>query len=118
MTALYDFHPEARIDLREITDFIADDNPDAADKVLTEILDTLASLVRFPHQGHRRTDLTSRPLCFWRVYDYLIAYAPDERPLWLWQSCTATAALALWPRFCGAGKINRKSKVNSWAHPS
>jgi len=42
MTALYDFHPEARIDLREITDFIADDNPDAADKVLTEILNALA----------------------------------------------------------------------------
>jgi plasmid stabilization system protein ParE len=83
MTALYDFHPEARIDLREITDFIADDNPDAADKVLTEILNALASLVRFPHQGHRRSDLTSRPLRFWRVYDYLIAYAPDERPLWV-----------------------------------
>ena len=83
MTALYDFHPEARIDLREITDFIADDNPDAADKVLTEILDRLASLARFPHQGHRRTDLTSRPLRFWRVYDYLIAYAPDDKPLWV-----------------------------------
>jgi len=39
--------------------------------------------VRFPHQGQRRTDLTSRPLRFWRVYDYLIAYAPDERPLWV-----------------------------------
>jgi hypothetical protein len=23
------------------------------------------------------------PLRFWRVYDYLIAYAPDERPLWV-----------------------------------
>jgi hypothetical protein len=25
----------------------------------------------------------SRPLRFWRVHDYLIAYAPDERPLWV-----------------------------------
>jgi antitoxin ParD1/3/4/toxin ParE1/3/4 len=37
--------------------------------------------VPFPHQGHRRSDLTSRPLRFRRVRDYLIAYAPDESPL-------------------------------------
>jgi plasmid stabilization system protein ParE len=62
MTALYDFHPEARIDLREITDFIADDNPDAADKVLTEILNALASLVRFPTKDpHRDKGLQPHP---------------------------------------------------------
>jgi hypothetical protein len=27
--------------------------------------------------------LTSRPLRFIRVRDYLIAYAPDEKPLWV-----------------------------------
>jgi plasmid stabilization system protein ParE len=37
----------------------------------------------FPHQGHKRTDLTSRALRFCRVRDYLIAYAPDEKPLWV-----------------------------------
>ena len=26
-------------------------------------------------------DLTSRPLRFWTVRNYLIAYAPDEKPL-------------------------------------
>jgi plasmid stabilization system protein ParE len=83
MTAAYDFHPDARLNLTEITDFIAEDNPAAADTVLTNILDALASLARFPHQGHRRPDLTLRPLRFWRVYDYLIAYAPDEKPLWV-----------------------------------
>ena len=83
MTAAYDFHPEARVDLREIVDFIADDNPAAADRMLTEILGRLASLARFPHQGHRRTDLTSHPLRFSWVRNYLIAYAPDEQPLWV-----------------------------------
>lgn len=34
-------------------------------------------------QGHSRPDLTSRPLRFWRVRDYLVAYAPDESPLLL-----------------------------------
>ena len=39
------------------------------------------ALVPFPHQGHKRTDLTSRPLRFTMVREYLIAYAPDEKPL-------------------------------------
>jgi hypothetical protein len=37
--------------------------------------------VPFPHQGHLRSDLTARPLRFIRVRDYLVAYAPDEKPL-------------------------------------
>jgi plasmid stabilization system protein ParE len=79
----YDFHPEAFRDLDAIGEFIAEDNPDAADKVIADILAAVDALVPFPHQGHRRTDLTSRPLRFWLVRDYLIAYAPDEKPLWV-----------------------------------
>jgi plasmid stabilization system protein ParE len=76
-------HPDAYNDLDEIWEFIAQDNPEAADRVREEIYDAMQALVRFPHQGHTRTDLTSAPLRFWRVRDYLIAYAPDERPLWI-----------------------------------
>jgi plasmid stabilization system protein ParE len=79
----YDFHPAAELDLYEIWDFIAEDNPRAADKVTADIVAALDKLVRFPYQGHTRTDLTSRPLRFWRVRDFLIAYAPDEKPLWV-----------------------------------
>lgn len=79
----YDFHPEAVLDLEEIWDFIAEDSPDAADKVILEILDTIEGLVPFPQQGYRRSDLTSRPLRFSNTREYLIAYAPDERPLWV-----------------------------------
>jgi plasmid stabilization system protein ParE len=39
--------------------------------------------VRFPDQGHKRPDLTSCPLRFILVHDYLIAYAPEEKPLWV-----------------------------------
>ena len=35
------------------------------------------------HLTEHRTDLTSRPLRFWLVRDYLIAYAPDEKQLWV-----------------------------------
>jgi plasmid stabilization system protein ParE len=74
-------HPEAYADLSEIWEYIADDNLDAADRVLEEIFQTLQSLSAFPHQGHRRPDLTLRPLLFHTVRDYVIAYAPDEKPL-------------------------------------
>lgn len=79
----YDFHPGARTDLDEIWDYIAEKNPDAADRVINDILSAVRVLLPFPYQGHRRTDLTSRPLRFWLVRDYLIAYAPDEKPLWV-----------------------------------
>ncbi len=79
----YDFHPEARLDLDEIWEFIRSDNLDAADRVITEVLDAVRALVLFPHQGHRRPDLTPRPLRFIVVREYLIAYAPDEKPLWV-----------------------------------
>jgi plasmid stabilization system protein ParE len=72
----YALHPEARFDLDEIWEYIRTDNLDAANRVVSEILAAIRALVPFPHQGYRRTDLTSRPVCFTRVRDYLIAYAP------------------------------------------
>ena len=59
----YDFHPEAEADLNEIWGYIA------ADSV--------------PDQGHKRPDLTTRPVRFKWVRVYLFAYAPDEKPLWV-----------------------------------
>jgi plasmid stabilization system protein ParE len=79
----YDFHPEARIDLDEIWRFIGGDNVAAADSVIDEIVAAIDALVPFPNQGHRRPDLTSRPLRFTVVREYLIAYAPEEKPLWV-----------------------------------
>jgi plasmid stabilization system protein ParE len=77
----YVLHPEACSDLDTIWEFIAEDNLDAADRVLTEIHKAVVELVSFPRQGHKRNDLTSRPLRFRLVREYLIAYAPDEKPL-------------------------------------
>ena len=50
---------------------------------MLEIFDTIRGLVPFPHRGHRRPDLSSRPLRFALVREYLIAYAPEEQPLWV-----------------------------------
>jgi len=74
-------HPEAYADLAEIWDYIVADSLDAADRTLEEIYDAIKSLAAFPQIGHIRPDLTTRPLRFQSVRDYVIAYAPDEKPM-------------------------------------
>jgi len=69
----YILHPEALIDIDELWEFIAEDNHDAADRVREEIYKTIHNLIPFPHQGYRRPDLTTRPVRFIRVRNYLIA---------------------------------------------
>lgn len=76
----YVLHPEAFKDLDEIWEFIAKDSLDAADRVMETIRNAIHSLVKNPGQGHTRSDITSRPIRFWLVHSYLIAYVP-ERPL-------------------------------------
>jgi plasmid stabilization system protein ParE len=76
-------HPEAAQDITEIWEYTANNSGQAARRVRESILESIRKLVQFPHQGHRRRDLTSRPLRFIRVKDYLIAYAPEEKPLWV-----------------------------------
>jgi len=82
-TGGFELHPEAAQDIIDIWEYIANENPVAAGRVRQEILQAIRDLVSFPRAGHRRPDLTARPLRFKRVRDYLIAYAPEERPLWV-----------------------------------
>ena len=79
----YDFHPEVRRDLDEIWDFIGEDNPGAADQLIAETVNAIDALVPFPRVGRKRPDLTARPPRFISVREYLIAYAPEEKPLWV-----------------------------------
>lgn len=74
------FIPELPRILNEIWDYIALDSLDSADRVIRNIYKAIQSLIATPNIGHRRPDLTSSPLRFWRIYDYLIAYTPDEYP--------------------------------------
>ena len=83
MSSGYGLHPEAYGDLDDIRGYIAQESPDAADRVVSEIFEAIRGLVPFPNRGHRRPDLSSRRLRFAIVREYLIAYAPDERPLWV-----------------------------------
>ena len=58
----FELHPEAYTDIDDLWEFIAEDSIAAADRVREKIYDAIEALVPFPHQGHRRTDLTTRTL--------------------------------------------------------
>jgi plasmid stabilization system protein ParE len=77
----FKLHPAAASDITNIWNFIAEDSIVSARRVREVILNAIRRLVLFPYQGHQRTDLSSRPLRFQTVGNYLIAYAPDEKPL-------------------------------------
>jgi plasmid stabilization system protein ParE len=95
----YALHPEAFADLDEIRAYIAEDNQDAADRVRTEIFDAIRGLVPFPQHGFRRPNFTARPLRFKLVREYVIAYAPEMKPLQVvavfhgWRSPRVIAAI-------------------------
>jgi plasmid stabilization system protein ParE len=79
----YAFHPDALIDLDEIWEYIRSDSLEAADRIVAEIQTAVRAMLAFPQQGHKRPDLTLRPLRFLLVRNYLVAYAPDEKPVWV-----------------------------------
>lgn len=74
-------HPEAIRDLEDIWDYVASGSLDAADRCLELVYRSIRELTVFPHLGHVRLDLTSRPMRFQVVSNLLIAYVPEEKPL-------------------------------------
>jgi plasmid stabilization system protein ParE len=77
----YVLHPETFTISTKFRGYIAEDSLDAADRVITEIFQKIRGLVEFPHQGYRRPNLSSLPLRFALVREYVIAYSPDKAPL-------------------------------------
>lgn len=75
------YSPEARLDLLEIWDYIAQDNPDAADRVEMAIEKAASMLALNPELGHFRRDLASKPVRFWPIHSFLIIYDPATQPL-------------------------------------
>ena len=61
----YILAPAARRDLRVIQAYIAQENIQAARRVLAEIRAACARLADHPHPGHSREDLTDQPVRFW-----------------------------------------------------
>ena len=70
----YELSPEAVDDLVNIREFVAADNPAAADRLIEEFFSAFEHLAAWPRSGHSRNDLTERPVLFWPVGSYLIVY--------------------------------------------
>lgn len=76
--------PRAKSDLFEIWCYIAENNPEAADRVERAIFDACAFVAKNPLLGHVRPDLTIRPVRFCTVTrypNYAIVYRPETSPL-------------------------------------
>jgi plasmid stabilization system protein ParE len=72
----YVLSQRARHELREIWDFIAADDIEAADVWIARLIKQFQLLAHNPRIGHERTDLTDRNVLFWPVEKYLIIYRP------------------------------------------
>lgn len=73
--------PEAKSDLTEILQDIADDSLDTALRVHEEFRDEVLKLARSPGIGHYHDELLSRKYRFWNFYRYVIVYSWKSRPL-------------------------------------
>ncbi len=80
--SLFALSPQARRDLREIANYIAQDRSiEVADRILAEFQKTFRLLAAHPGAGHRRPDLTNLPVLWWPMRSFLIAYRRDRPSL-------------------------------------
>jgi plasmid stabilization system protein ParE len=73
--------PDARADLIEIWNYIAEDSIDNADQVLARLYDAFTRLGQTPGMGHHRQDLADARHRFWAVHSFVIAYRWETTPL-------------------------------------
>lgn len=73
--------PEAKADLREILLDIAEDNPDTAERLRSEIYDGFMRLSESPGIGHYHEELLDRHYRFWNFYRYVVCYAWEVKPI-------------------------------------
>jgi plasmid stabilization system protein ParE len=73
----YILSPEAEEDIFKIWSYLANEvNVAFADQIESKLFDSFALLSRSPGLGHKRQDLTSFPVLFYRAfpYQYMIIY--------------------------------------------
>lgn len=68
-------------DLKEIFDFIAPHNKQAARKTVDDIYKKFHDIADNKYIGHKREDLTDKDYRFLSVYSYMIIYDPNTSPV-------------------------------------
>lgn len=80
----YRLSKAAKADLEETTDYLRTrGSRKVAARVLRELRDGIRKVCENPGIGHRREDLSSQPVRFYRVYKYLIIYREGSDPLYI-----------------------------------
>lgn len=77
----YSLTPDAKKDLHEIWEYIAQQSFDDAERVRLEFDDAFLQLADFPNMGRLRREITHDLLRFWLLYHYVIVYRPDKKPI-------------------------------------
>jgi plasmid stabilization system protein ParE len=77
------FTPRARDDLREILEYIANENPAAADRVRRAIFDTVTLIAARPHLGIRNARAPELRSCLVAKYPYRIHYFVEAANVWI-----------------------------------
>jgi len=70
--------PRAEQDVNDIWNYIADDNVEAADRVLEALERAMFKLAKTPGIGHWRDELADKRHKFYLVYSYLIVYRRNQ----------------------------------------
>jgi toxin ParE1/3/4 len=71
----------ANNDIERICDYIAQDNPAAADRVDEKLHEAIELLAKVPGMGHTRADVKDKRYRFWVVGSYVIAYRMEAHEL-------------------------------------
>jgi toxin ParE1/3/4 len=77
----YRLNSDAEGDVEAIIEHIAESSVDAALRVYNALEEAFELLAENPGIGHRREDLTARPVKFWSVFSYIVIYRPEKRPI-------------------------------------
>jgi antitoxin ParD1/3/4/toxin ParE1/3/4 len=81
MSARFRLTKSAANDLLQIADYISDEDPTAAERVVDDIVSAIEKLIKFPEMGRTREDLADRRHRVWPVGRHLIFYRPGTQPL-------------------------------------
>jgi plasmid stabilization system protein ParE len=73
--------PEAKADLGEILFDIAEDSPDTAERLRSEIHEAFQRLGQSPGIGHYHEELLDRRYRFWNFYSYVVCYVWERKPV-------------------------------------
>lgn len=68
-------------DINDIILYVANENPQAASKLLNDLYETMSMIATHPMMGHKREDLTDKPVRFWAFKNHYLIVYKDLSPI-------------------------------------